>query len=69
MRAMKCSVHKKRLTPRAGATAEQRWCGNWYECPDGWLRTPGCNSVLIPSSALTGQLEQQRAIATSKVLA
>ena len=46
------------LRPLARQTAEQRWCGTWYDC------TAHCcwTSVLLPSPELRAQLaEQERA--------
>lgn len=47
-----CVTHKRSMLPRPvhSQTAEQRWCGTWYDCA-------ACtNSVLLPSAALTQHL-------------
>lgn len=43
-----CPTHKVKMSYHPGATKEQRWCGDWYNCI-----VYGCNcSTLIPSEEL-----------------
>lgn len=41
-----CPIHGEQLLLRASTTAEQNFCGTWYECPQ-------CKfTVLLPSGEL-----------------
>lgn len=41
-----CPTHKVPLVKRPGSTYEQRWCGEWQQCPKCTF------SSLTPSEAL-----------------
>lgn len=52
--APKCPTHAAMVSrPTAPQSAEQKFCGEWFDCP-------AChNSVLVPSPALLAQLASQ----------
>ena len=52
-----CPTHKRPMQPRDDklSSAEQRWCGRWWDC------TACTNSVLLPSAELTAHLAAQQA--------
>ncbi|MFY1595555.1 hypothetical protein [Micromonospora sp. WMMD737] len=51
-----CNTHgQMTLRPADRQSAEQRWCGTWYDCAAHRCLT----SVLLPSPALMAQLAEQ----------
>lgn len=59
----RCGLCGARLELRTNVTAEQEFCGTWYDHPQraGWL-VGHTTSVLVPSDALTASLEAQKAV-------
>lgn len=54
--AIRCPVHDIGMEqrPQSRQTAEQKWCGAWWDCPK-------CRcSILFQSTALEAQLTAQR---------
>lgn len=58
-----CQTHKIPMVPRAPGTPEQKWCGQWFQCPDGRCT----NSALIPSPDLEASLAEQRRRASQPI--
>jgi hypothetical protein len=57
MEIPECPTHKIQMVPRApGGTPEQKWCGQWFDCPEGRC----LNTGLINSPELEASLAEQR---------
>ena len=59
MTSYRCKIHKgTHLVKRTNPTADQAWCGTWYDCPESNLTAhTGCSTVLVPSAELTIERE------------